>query len=87
MKRVFLLFSALLFFCLIIHAQEKMEAQEGSKGLHQIGFMLSHSRIGVGVVNGVFQIIAVPSVTNITKILKMKFQFCDITALLINSKF
>lgn len=42
-------------------AQEKKEEKKGNKGAHQLSFMLSHSMIGEGIVNGSKKSISAPS--------------------------
>lgn len=42
-------------------AQEKKEEEKGNKGSHQFSFMLSHSLIGEGIVNGSKKSISAPS--------------------------
>jgi hypothetical protein len=63
MKKIILLFIATLGFISITIAQEKVENEKevGNKGFHQLSFMLSHSIIGEGIVNGTKKSISAPS--------------------------
>ena len=63
MKKSCLLLVAMTIMVGFVFAQEKSTSEEekGNKGLHQLSFMLSHSRISQGVVDGNKQMIAVPS--------------------------
>jgi hypothetical protein len=63
MKKTILLFIAVLGFIGITLGQEKTENEKepGNKGFHQLSFMLSHSIIAEGIVNGTKKSISAPS--------------------------
>lgn len=61
MRKTIVLIGLLLVILGTSFAQEKPEKEEGNKGFHQISFMLSHSHIGEGVVNGSKRNISAPS--------------------------
>jgi hypothetical protein len=63
MKKIIQVILAFLFLFNVSFAQEKVENEKemGNKGFHQLSFMLSHSRIGEGIVNGSKKSISAPS--------------------------
>ena len=63
MKRLVVLIFTALFFSNSALGQEKVEKEValGNKGWHQLSFMLSHSIIGEGIVNGTKRSISAPS--------------------------
>jgi len=61
MRKIVLLVVLLLLFMGFVSAQEKQEKEIGNKGFHQFSFLLSHSHIGEGIVNGTKRNISAPS--------------------------
>lgn len=61
MKKVFLLLTTMIVAVSCLLAQEEIETEKGNKGLQQLSFMLSHSQIREGIVDGTKKSIAVPS--------------------------
>lgn len=61
MGKILVLLGSFLVLVSAAFAQEKSEKEEGNKGFHQFSFMLSHSNIGEGIVNGSKKRISAPS--------------------------
>ena len=63
MKKIAVLLIVGLSTVMFLNAQEKAEheSEKGNKGFHQFSFMLSHSKIGEGIVNGSKKSISAPS--------------------------
>lgn len=61
MKKLVCLLIVLIGIISTTFAQEKIKEEKGNKGFHQLSFMLSHSIIGEGNVNGSKKRISAPS--------------------------